>query len=61
LFLADTIKKYSNFVGFPIYLDGACINTIQVLNKLFTSFVGTTKKRVQGAGWVPPPPALTVE
>jgi len=60
LFLADTIKKYSNFVGFPIYLDGACINTIQVLNKLF-SFVGTTKKRVQGAAWVPPPPALTVE
>ena len=29
-FFADTIKKYSNFVGFPIYLDGMCINTIQV-------------------------------
>ncbi|KAJ7389557.1 TNF receptor-associated protein 1, mitochondrial [Desmophyllum pertusum] len=27
----DTIKKYSNFVGFPIYLDGTCINTIQPL------------------------------
>ncbi|CAH3127384.1 unnamed protein product [Porites lobata] len=27
----DTIKKYSNFVGFPIYLDGMCINTIQPL------------------------------
>lgn len=28
--LTDIIKKYSNFVGFPIYLDGTCINTIQV-------------------------------
>ncbi|RMX38321.1 hypothetical protein pdam_00005475 [Pocillopora damicornis] len=27
----DIIKKYSNFVGFPIYLDGTCINTIQPL------------------------------
>ena len=27
---AEIIQKYSNFVGFPIYLNGACINTIQV-------------------------------
>jgi len=33
--ITDIIKKYSNFVGFPIYLDGTCINTIQVFVNFF--------------------------
>ena len=33
--VTEIIKKYSNFVGFPIYLDGTCINTIQVFINLF--------------------------
>ncbi|EDO45666.1 predicted protein, partial [Nematostella vectensis] len=27
----DIVQRYSNFVGFPIYLNGVCINTIQPL------------------------------
>lgn len=27
----EIIKKYSNFVGFPIFLNGVCINTVQPL------------------------------
>ena len=30
--LIEIIKKYSNFVGFPIFLNGVCINTVQVGN-----------------------------
>lgn len=26
----EIIKKYSNFVGFPIFLNGVCINTVEV-------------------------------
>ncbi|PFX28537.1 Heat shock protein 75 kDa, mitochondrial [Stylophora pistillata] len=37
----DIIKKYSNFVGFPIYLDGTCINTIQPLWMLDPNAIST--------------------
>ena len=30
-FILDIIKTYSNFVSFPIYLDGTLINTVQVV------------------------------
>ena len=29
-FIAEVIKKYSNFVGVPIYLNGKKVNVIQV-------------------------------
>jgi len=35
LFIADVIKKYSNFVGVPIYLNGKKVNVIQVNFALF--------------------------
>ena len=30
----EIIKKYSNFVGFPIFLNGVCINTVEVSREL---------------------------
>ena len=30
LYIADVIKKYSNFVGVPIFLNGTRVNVIQV-------------------------------
>ena len=29
-YIADVIKKYSNFVGVPIFLNGTRVNVIQV-------------------------------
>lgn len=61
----SVVKKYSNFVGNPIFLNGKQINTVQVVNISFINsyrFLLCTKRALKfQALWLMEPKKVTTE